>query len=317
MVNDIKVPVMLFTGFLESGKTKFIQETLEDKRFNDKEKTLLIVCEEGVEEYDPQKFSGKNVVIEFLENEKDVTAAHLEEIYKKAKAERVLIEYNGMWMLDTLYNALPEGWAVVQEMMFADAGTFLNFNQNMRSLVVDKLQSAEMLVFNRATENTDMQEFHKLVRAVNARTNMAYEYTDGHVEYDEIEDPLPFDVDAPVIEIGDDAYAIWYRDLNENIEKYIGKKISFKAMIGFDKTLPKNTFLAGRHIMTCCAEDIEFYPVICKGSISSNFKNADWAVVSGTLCFEYNKAYGGKGPVIKDLTVRAAEKPEKEVAEFY
>ena len=28
------IPVYAFTGFLDAGKTKFIQETLEDERFN-------------------------------------------------------------------------------------------------------------------------------------------------------------------------------------------------------------------------------------------------------------------------------------------
>ena len=311
------MPVMHFTGFLESGKKKFIQETLEDKRFNDNERTLLIVCEEGIEEYEPEKFSGKNVFIEVVENEEDLTKELLEQMAEKSNAERTLIEYNGMWMLDTLYGALPEGWAVVQEMMFADSKTFVNYNQNMRSLVVDKLQSAEMLVFNRADESTNMMEFHKIVRAVNSRTSMAYEYIDGRTEFDEIEDPLPFDIDAPIVEIGDNDYAIWYRDMNENMEKYIGKELMFKAMIGFDKQLPKNSFLAGRHIMTCCADDIEYFPIICKGKISSSINNADWVMVSGKMVFEYHKAYGGKGPVLKDVQVKKTEKPEKEVAEFY
>ena len=316
-MDAIKTPVILFTGFLESGKTKFIQETLEDERFNKTEKTLLIVCEEGIEEYTPEKFSGENVYIKYIDEEEKITEALLKEMLKEANAERVIIEYNGMWKLDTLYMALPKGWAVVQEMMFQEAKSFSNYNQNMRSLVVDKLQSAEMLVFNRADDTTDMMEFHKIVRGVNNRVNIAYEYTDGRVEYDEIEDPLPFDIEAPIIEIGDDDYAIWYRDMNENMERYIGKELLFKAMVGFNKELPKNTFLAGRHIMTCCADDIEFFPVICKGSVSSTINNADWVMVSGTLSFEYNKAYGGKGPVIKDVTVKKTDKPEKEVAEFY
>ena len=45
------VPVYLFTGFLESGKTSLIKETLLDPGFNDGEKTLLLACEEGFEEY--------------------------------------------------------------------------------------------------------------------------------------------------------------------------------------------------------------------------------------------------------------------------
>ena len=316
-MDKIKVPVILFTGFLEAGKTKFIQESLEDKRFNDKEKTLLIVCEEGIEEYEPEKFSGKNVVIKVFEEEEELDGKVLANIFKESGAERVIVEYNGMWSLDALYGALPEGWAVVQEMMFADAETFLNYNQNMRSLVVDKLQSAEMLVFNRVSEDMDKMEFHKIVRGISSRVNIAYEYKDGKVEYDEIEDPLPFDTDAPLIEIGDNDYAIWYRDMNEDIQKYVDKEITFKAMVGFDKSLPKNTFLAGRHIMTCCADDIEFFPVICKGSISSEIKNADWVIVSGKFAFEFNKAYMGKGPVIKDVRVKKAEKPEVEVASFY
>lgn len=315
-MDEIRVPVMLFTGFLESGKTKFIQETLEDKRFNNKERTLLIVCEEGIEEYEAQKFSGKNVFIKVVENEEDLTQKLLEEMAKETKPDRAIVEYNGMWMLDTLYGALPKDWAVVQEMMFADAGTFLTYNQNMRQLMVDKLQSAEMLVFNRADEKTDMMEFHKIVRGINNRTQMAYEYTDGRTEYDEIEDPLPFDIDAPIIEIGDNDYAVWYRDMNEKMEHYIGKELTFKGMIGFDKALGKNDFLVGRHIMTCCEADIEYFPIICKGNVSSTIKNADWVQVSGKFVFEYHKAYKGKGPILKDAKVIKAEKPENEVAVF-
>ena len=315
MTNNI-FPVFLFTGFLESGKTKFIQETLEDKRFNSGEKTLVILCEEGIEEYNPDKFSGENVFIKVVDSEKDLSVELLKKYADETGAERAVVEYNGMWMLDNLYKALPDSWAVVQEMMFVDAKTFLNFNQNMRSLVVDKLQSVEFLVFNRADETTDMMEFHKIVRGVNTRVNMAYEYTDGRVEYDEIEDPLPFDIEADVVEIKDDDYAVWYRDMNEHVERYDGKTLFFKAMLGLDKALPKNNFLAGRHIMTCCADDIEFFPVICKGKISSNFKNGDWIMVKGKLSLEFHKVYGGKGPVIKDLQITLADEPENKVATF-
>lgn len=313
----MRVPVLLFTGFLESGKTKFIQETLEDKRFLDKERTLLIVCEEGVEEYIPEKFSGENVFIEIIEEEADLKQNLLKSLVDKTKAERVIIEYNGMWMLDSLYAAFPDNWGVVQEMMFAESKTFLNFNRNMRNLMVDKLKSAEVLVFNRADDTIDKMEFHKIVRAVNPRTNMAYEFSDGRVEYDEIEDPLPYDIDAPIIEISDEHYAVWYRDMNENIENYVGKEILFKAMIGFNKDLPKNTFMAGRHVMTCCEDDIEFLPVLCKGKVSSKIENGQWVMVTGMFSNEYNKVYGCKGPIIKDARVKVTDKPEKAVAEFY
>ena len=69
MSNDKNIPVYLFTGFLESGKTKFIQETLEDKRFCNGEKTLLLVCEEGEEEYAPEQFASDTVKIRVIEDD--------------------------------------------------------------------------------------------------------------------------------------------------------------------------------------------------------------------------------------------------------
>ena len=100
-------PVYLFTGFLEGGKTKFIQETLEDKRFNNGERTLLLVCEEGEEEYAPDQFALDAVNIRIVEEQDELTTENLLRWKKETRAERVLIEYNGMWMLDTLYNAMP------------------------------------------------------------------------------------------------------------------------------------------------------------------------------------------------------------------
>ena len=95
-----EVPVFLFTGFLESGKTKFIQETLEDKRFNSGERTLLIVCEEGEEEYAPDKFSAPNVFMVNVEEQAELTRANLRKWLDEHDCERCVIEYNGMWMLD-------------------------------------------------------------------------------------------------------------------------------------------------------------------------------------------------------------------------
>ena len=170
MSNQAKeVPVFLFTGFLESGKTKFIQETLEDKRFCSGERTLLLVCEEGEEEYAPEQFATDSVKIRIVEAPEQLTRENLEQWLRETRAERVVIEYNGMWMLDQLYSAMPEGWMVYQEFLFADAATFLSYNSNMRQLVYDKLKSAELVVFNRFDRaKMDKMAFHKIVRGASA-----------------------------------------------------------------------------------------------------------------------------------------------------
>ena len=71
------IPVYAFTGFLESGKTKFIQETLEDPRFNSGERTLLLVCEEGEEEYDSTSYPHACVYKVIVDDVDDLTPEYL------------------------------------------------------------------------------------------------------------------------------------------------------------------------------------------------------------------------------------------------
>ena len=311
-----EVPVYLFTGFLEAGKTRFIQETLEDERFNAGEKTLLLLCEEGVEEYNPDRFAGKNVWLEVCARAEDLTPAYFSGLMKKRSFERAVIEYNGMWPLDALYQALPEGYAVYQEIAFADAGTFVSYNQNMRQLVADKLKSCEMVVFNRAAPQVDRMALHKIVRGLSRRCEIAYE-VGGQVEYDEIEDPLPFDVNAPVIDVADSDYAIWYRDMTEEPEKYDGKTVRFLGTVATGKGVPKATFLVGRHVMTCCEADISYAGLVCLWPESKSLKSHDWVRLTARLDLREHEIYGQKGPVLTALTVERAAKPDQEVATFY
>ena len=311
------VPVYLFTGFLEAGKTKFIQETLEDRRFCNGERTLLLVCEEGEEEYAPDQFADKSVFIRVVEEQSQLTSENLSRWVSETKAERVVIEYNGMWMLDLLYSAMPEGWMVYQEFLFADAATFLSYNSNMRQLVYDKLKSCELVVFNRFNGTMDKMEYHKIVRAVSRRCDIAYEYVGGKVEYDDIQDPLPFDLNAPIVEIGDDDYAEWYRDMSEEPKKYEGKTVRFKCRALVRKKLPEKTFIVGRHVMTCCVEDIQFAGLVCQWEEADTVQDDSWMILTAKINFRFNRAYGKKGPVLTYVDSVLCEAPEQSVATFY
>lgn len=313
----MEIPVYLFTGFLEAGKTKFIQETLEDERFNTGESTLLLLCEEGEEEYEPSSFSGRNVFIELVEDPKNLKPDHLERLQKKHACERVLVEYNGMWMLDDFYQNMPENWMVYQEFMFADTRTFLSYNANMRGLVVDKLKSAEMVVFNRASDNVDKMEFHKIVRGVSRRANIAYEDLSGEVVYDEIPDELPFDINAPVIDIENQDYAVWYRDISEEMDKYKEKTVRLSGYAVLREDLPDGTFIFGRDVMSCCVDDIAFAGLLCVWKDTKSLHNREWVSITAKVSLRHNKTYGKKGPVFHVQTLTHGVAPEDDVATFY
>ena len=317
MAQKKEIPVYLFTGFLEAGKTRLIQETLEDERFNAGESTLVLLCEEGVEELDISSYPHKNVFVQTVEDVSELTVENLGKWETLAKAERVMVEYNGMWMLDAFYNALPKHWLVYQEFMMADATTFLQYNANMRQLTVDKLQSAEVVVFNRYASSIDKNDLHKIVRGSTRKAAIGYEYKDGTFEQDDIEDPLPYDMEADVIVIRDADYAIFYRDLSEEMDKYIGKTIAFRGIVARDKSLPDTQFVIGRHVMTCCEADITYRGLVVKAGERVPLSTRDWVSVTAKITLAYSKIYGGDGPVLEMIECAPAEKPNPEVATFF
>ena len=311
------LPVFLFTGFLDSGKTTFLQSMLEDPGFNEGQRTLVLQCEEGEEELIPSRFSINNVTIHTVENLSDLTPNNMSLWQRKAAATRIMIEYNGMWQMNDLFDRLPENWGIAQETMLVDASTIAAYNANMRQLVVDKLNTAELVIFNRVAPEQDRMELHKLVRGVSRGAGIVYDFTDGTSVEDDIEDPLPFDINADVIEIEDRDYALFYRDLVDEPEKYEGKTVRYKGLCANNMRMPKDTFLAGRHIMTCCEADIAYCPLVCRWDRAKSVRHKSWGIVEGRINEKFSNIYGKKGPVLTVAAFSPADQPEQPVATFY
>ena len=312
----VQIPVYAFTGFLDSGKTKFIQETLEDPRFNAGERTLLLVFEEGEEEYDFSSYPHQNVFLQVLDQQ-TVTTKELQALAKKHKAQRIVAELNGMQLVGDLYSRFPEDWVVAQEVMFADSTTIMAYNANMRNLVMDKLVGGQMVVFNRLSPGADTMPFHKLARAANRRIDILYDYTDGTTQFDDVIDPLPFDINAPVITIKDEDYALWYRDVTEEPEKYDGKTVCFKAQVALLRRDKNGMFGPGRFVMTCCADDIQFCGVPCKYDKVKDLAPRSWIMVKASIRAEKHPLYQGElGPVLTAITIAPADPAEQDVCTF-
>ncbi len=316
-----QIPVYLFTGFLESGKTKFAQETLEDPSFNNGDKILLLVCEEGMEEYEPSAFAAPNVYVEVIADESELSTANLDALRKKHRCDYVMVEYNGMWTLDTLYTNMPREWVVAQEFLFLDARTFLSYNANMRQLMVDKLQSCELAVLNRfpvGDEELKLQA-HKIIRAVNRRCDIAFETPDGKITYDDIQLPLPYDLNADVAEVGDNDYAIFLQDIMDQPEKYRDKTVRLKGkVVTKSRSLQPGYFYLGRDVMTCCANDIRFIPLAAEWGDVAGLKNLGWYEITARVDIRYlPNVYDGPGPVLHARSLTPAAAPEQEVATFY
>ena len=253
-------PVYIINGFLESGKTEFITYTLDQSYFQIKGKTLLILCEEGENEYDPALLKRSNTVMELIENEEDFTPENLLNLEKKIKPERIIIEYNGMWNFKNM--KLPWHWRVEQQITTIDASTFSMYFTNMKSLLAEMLRNSEMIIFNRCDGLEDLNSYKRNVKAINQQADIIFEDSNG--EIDEIfEEDLPFDLNSDPIVLDDMGYGIWYIDSLDHLDRYVGKNVQFTAMVMKPDGFPKDHFVPGRMAMTCCAEDMAFLGFVC------------------------------------------------------
>ncbi len=313
---DRDVPVYLITGFLESGKTQFLDFTIGQSYFRIPEKTLLIVCEEGEEEYDEANLKKNNTVMEIIEEPEDFTLDTLKMLDKKHKPGRVLIEFNPLWSLDKLYEMdLPRYWEMAQHIVCVDASTFQIYMNNMKSLFVEMIRNADMVIFNRCEEEHPLASFRRSVKVVNSRADVLFEDEDGEID-DIFQDEMPYDMDADIIEIDDIDYGIWYVDMMDNLEDYVDKKVKFKGQVLKSRDLNAGFFVPGRMAMTCCADDTQFIGYVCKNPNAKHLRMGSWVEVTATVKQEYMEVYGEEGPVLYAEKITPTEKPEQELVYF-
>ena len=306
-------PVYLINGFLESGKTEFITFTMNQPYFQIKGKTLILLCEEGEIEYDAALLKRSNSVVEVIEEEADFTPAHLVELEKKHKPDRIIIEYNGMWNCKNM--KLPWYWKVEQQVTTIDGRTFPMYYTNMRSLLAEMIRKSEMIIFNRCDGIEELNVYKRNIKAVNPGADVIFEGENG--EIDEIfEEDLPYDLNQDVIVLDNQGYGIWYLDSMDHLERYIGKKIQFVAMVLKPDRIKKGYFVPGRMAMTCCADDMAFLGYACEYAGAEDLKQKEWIKITATVTREYWEDYQGEGPILHAISVEKTKAPKEEVISF-
>jgi hypothetical protein len=307
-------PVYMINGFLESGKTEFIRFTLGQQYFQVRGKTLLILCEEGENEYEPELLRKSRTEVELVECEEDFNPLHLAELEKKHKPERIVIEFNGMW---NYKNArLPRHWKIEQQITIIDGSTFPVYYTNMRSLLAEMIRKSEMIIFNRCdTVREQLNSYKRNIKAVNASADVIFEDSQG--EIDEIfEEDLPYDLNQETIVLDNQGYGIWYLDSMDHLERYVDKKLQFVAMVLKPEGFPEGYFVPGRMAMTCCADDMAFLGYACQYEGAGSLKQKEWVKVTAVVAKEYWDDYDGEGPVLHAVKVEKTKAPREEIISF-
>lgn len=308
-----EIPVYMINGFLDSGKSQFIKYTLSQNYFQIRGKTLLILCEEGEEEYGAELLKKSRTIVETIEDEADFNPENLAAIEDRVNPDRIIIEFNGVWNPKEI--KLPVGWKIDQQITTIDGSTFEMYYTNMKSLVAEHVRLSDMIIFNRCDNLNDLASFKRNIKGVNARAEVIFEDSEGEINVSLAEE-LPFDLDAEVIKLDDAGYAIWYIDIMDNIERYDGKTIEYIGQVAKPPMFDEGYFVVGRMAMTCCADDMAFLGFASKYENAKDVPEKEWVRLNATIHIENFEAYQGIGPVLYVNSINTVKAPKNEVIDF-
>ena len=277
-------PVYLFTGFLDSGKTSLIKDTLSDTGFMEEGARTLVLCfEQGEEGYSEEFLQEHGAFIEYFDSIDDFTVEKIHDLDSIYHPDQVFIEYNGtIPVCEMLISGMPAFWPLVQILTTIDATTFDLYIKSMRSFLYEQLRYSDTVIVNRCTEDTDASLLRGNIKAINRRAIIFYEGFNG--EGVNLKGGLlPFNIDDPIINIQDDDYGLWYMDALEEPEKYNEKEIILRGMYADDIPGYTQSFILGRRALVCCEQDTSLCGITVTGVKIEEMKKGDWVEIQGTL----------------------------------
>lgn len=311
-----KTRVYLFTGFLESGKSSFIQDTILEQGFGEDEKTLIIACEEGEVAFDIPGLEKENASVEFIENEEDLNYETLLHLHQKYQPTQVMIEYNGMWDNTKFVDEICiDQWQVVQILTTISAETFDLYYNNMRGQFVYHITGSDLVIVNRCDENTKKYPIRGSIKSLNPMCQIVYENKNRQIEDLTVND-LPYNLNDDYIEVNDMDYGIFCMHIMENPQIYENKTIKIKGkVIGRDKLI-ENGFVLGRQAMVCCSDDMQLLGLVCISKYAKDLIKDEWLVVDGTISLEYDESIQSNIPILHVDHLEGAKPLENEYVTF-
>ena len=142
-------------------------------------------------------------------------------------------------------------------------------------------------------------------------------FEDEEGEMDDIfQDEMPFDINAPIIEIPPEDYGIWFVDAMDNPDKYVDKIVRFKGRVMKPRGMGSKFFVPGRVAMTCCADDTTFLGYVCRSDYAPHIKEGSWVEVTAKVAFENRTEYQGEGIVLYASDVKECEPLKEEMVYF-
>ena len=303
-----KIPVFLFNGFLDSGKTTLIKEIIDGEPAYQTKDTLIISFEDGEVEFSKSWIEKNNINFVLIEDEDLENENLFFEIVQKYQPKQIVIELNAFVDFNSL--RLPRNFVIHQEVTLFDDTKFELYYNNMKPLINQMVHYASLVVFNRCNEVANLAKFRRSIRSFNQNVDVAFETADKKLTT-LLDEDLPYDINSNEIVLEDKDFPVFYLDVTECFDKYQYKKINFNAYV---RDTNSKTLVVGRQIMTCCEDDIQFYGFEC--ITNEAILNNSYVNITAEVVKSYSEIAQGNVIMLKGLSIKVLPYVDETYLEF-
>lgn len=294
----MEIPALIINGFLESGKTQFLKELIEGNGFKEDGKTLILLCEEGEEEFDANFCKKNNCSVRLIENESDFNEKNIKKFIKEVHPATIVVEMNGMWNENEI--VYPKFLAIQQQISIIDATTFPVYFANMRQKFVDMLKYTDVVIINRAEESTVGGYKRSLKMLV--PTAQFYMYDVCGLDLHPADD-LPYDITKDIIEVEDKDFGTWYIETFDVPTRYNNRVVKIRGYIVKPDDLPPHTVVIARQAMTCCANDIQLIGHMLSYNDDYPLSSGQWIELTAKIHYIQHLQTGEQRCVLEALNI--------------
>jgi uncharacterized membrane protein YcgQ (UPF0703/DUF1980 family) len=303
-----EIPVFIFNGFLDSGKTTLIKEIIDgDVRYQNSG-TLIVSFEDGEIEFEKEWLEKTNINLVMVDDEMLEDETFFYDILTKYDPDKIIFELNAF--VDLNNYRFPKNLNIYQEVAIFDANKFEIFNNNMKPIINQMVKYATLVVFNRCNDSSKLSKFRRSIRSFNQKVDVAFETSDGKLTT-MLDEDLPYDINSDKLHISEEDFPIFYLDVTECFDKYVGKEITFSAYI---RDMNSKTLIVGRQIMTCCEDDIQFYGFECITPL--RFENNSFVEITCEVVKAYSDIAEANVIMLKSNNIKLLEYKEEKYLEF-
>ena len=248
------IDTRLVYGFLDAGKTHYIQDCIMHDYFHKYGTTLIICFEQGEEEYDAGQLLEKRTYVAYYDGGQEV-GLFCRRAIERHRPDRIYVEMNAM--MQFLREQLPDEMNISFVTTWIDWTTFGVYFNNFRQIFSRMASESHQVTFRGCPSKELLSPYSQAFRLMNRKA--AYLRQDPMGYHEKAFDIfVPFSLEEDSIEIGRSAYLPLWLDAADHPEHYDGKTLIFKDPLELRRNGPEEPWIAGRVVMTCCMADLQF-----------------------------------------------------------